>query len=308
MRYDRGQCWLRQAASDVLPVFFSRDWDGQDVPDTLAKTRLHMITAWPRLVQPQQLRYRHEQLVQAYPAWTITTLVTSRRLAARCRHPGILWCTDAVVTAEDFWRPLAVTRYYTGVTVCGAEPYNKHELLSAADRVLIVTQRSSAWAGRDRELRDTLRRCYLQTPRGLGWDHPDVVLQYYNQSASGLALSLADRGAAMLAEFQLCGLPIVATSERGALTEICDHEFLRLIPATAAALGDAVEELYVADYDPHAVRDSFLWTLRDHRQRLEERIGPIDWTRVPTVLEDIPIAEWSSRVESSDGNSRTDGF
>lgn len=285
--------WLRGRSPDGPPVLFCRNWHTDRDPKQVCGTELQFVVCWSGGQSATQLNDLQARISARFPRWDVWVMVASRRLAQQCRNKKIFWCSDAITTNESWWKPQELGRYYTGVTVATLEQYNRHELLEKVDRALLVTYSTSKMIEREQKLRRSLKRCYFIATRGAGWNNPTRVLSYYNQSSVGLALSDLDCGTRMVAELQLCGLPIVATHSRSGATELVDHDFLRLVPPSAPIVSAAVDDLLRFEYSPQIIRDAFLMRLQEHREIFKQRFGPINWGALPPILWQSPVEDWN---------------
>lgn len=284
-------CWLRGNAD---PLLYCRDWSHEQMPSQeLQDKELTFICSFNRPMLGRHLDQQQRRIAAEFPRWQVWVTAPTRRLAREAANNKVITWSDSLLTRDDFWMPSNDGLHYSAVTVSGWEQYNKHELLEKAERVLLVTPTSTELREREAVVRRLLPMAYFIRVRRLGWLDPESARGYYVQSHTGLCLSDCDGGSRMVSEFQLCGLPIVATRTRAGALTYCDLEFVRILPETPGCIASAIKEFEDEAHDPYAVRNAFLENMLVDRAAIESKFGDIDWTGIPVLIPEVPPEEWS---------------
>ncbi|WP_380784678.1 glycosyltransferase [Sphingomonas sp. R86521] len=201
--------------------------------------------------------------------------------AVVARHPGMATAILPVgpdFAAIDQFRPLGTAKDVDLIYVAAAQPYKRHDILFDALARLPRDVRALCVFGYG-EMADDLRRDAAERnlsvefvgPPGVGID---AVNQLMNRARFGVVCGVDDGAPAILTEYMLAGLPVLANA---ALS--CGLQYILPetgITATAEGFGDAIMTLRdtAATYDPRAaVLDH--WTWPHSVRRLGEIIAAI---------------------------------
>jgi len=278
-------CWLRGQTAFGCPILYCRDWSFEQLPSQeLQDLELILICGFNRPMLGRHLAYQQQRIASLFPRWQVWVAAPTLRLVRESQNSNVVAFSESLLTRADFWQPTQHSLYYSAVTVAGWEQYNKHELLVKLDRVLILTGNDATLKDREAVVRKLLFKHYFHVTRAGGYDNADLARDYFTQAACGLALSDIDGGASMVAAMQLAGLPIVATRSRVGALELCDLEFVRIVPADPTIIAAAVREFeneLPAAYD---VRLSFHEKLLAARAVFMQQFGPVNWDDLPVVL------------------------
>ena len=275
-------CWLRGYSDHGRPILYCADWQHKGEPKLeLQQLPITFICSFQQPMLGRHLSEQQRQLAAKFPAWDVLVGAPTPRLVREAANPNVILWSDAWLVRDDFWTPTYDSVFYSAVTAISWAPYNKHELLAKAVRVLIVSPNNTEFREREDALKQGLYTNYFVSLRGRGWLDPEITRAYYAQAACGLSLSDFDNGARMVAELQLMGLPIVSIPSRVGTLQGCDPEFVRIVPPDPDSVGLAIHHLEDQHLDPHIVRESYLEWLMAARANLANRLGPIPWDIVP---------------------------
>lgn len=193
------------------------------------------------------------------------------------RHPGM---TTAILpigpefAAPQMFRPLGIEKDYDLIYVAAAQAYKRHDLLFGALERLPRDVRALCVFGYG-EMGDELREKAAQA--GLSVDcvgPPGVpfaeVNRLMNRARFGVVCGRDDGAPAILTEYMLAGLPVLANAELACGTQYILAETGRL--ATPEAFADAIMAMR-DDYRDFAPRETVLarWTW----QRSMAKLAPI---------------------------------
>ena len=173
------------------------------------------------------------------------------------RHPGTLTAVLPVgpeFAAVDLFRPLGIVKDYDLIYVAAAQPYKRHDVLLQAFETLPRAVRGLLLFGYGEEA-GRLRSHIAE--RGLSIDcegPPGVpfaaVNQRMNRARFGVVCGRDDGAPAILTEYMLAGLPVLANAELA-----CGRQYI--LPATGrlAAPGDFAAAIMamrasIAEFDP----------------------------------------------------------
>jgi hypothetical protein len=288
-------CWLPRPHTELLPCLYCRDWSYTDMPSReVQDATLTAIFSFGAPMSGRNLVEHQRRLSAMFPRWTVFVGMASQRRVMEADNSHVITWSDALLTREDFWVPsLDTAYYYAAVTTTDWDHYNRHELLQTVDRNLIISRTRVAFKAREETLRADLRLSYVASVSQRIQEDAGVLRSYFGQAACGLVLSDIDGGARMVSEFQLCGLPVVATRAGVYALGFCDLEFVRIAAETHESVASAVREFELSRPDPYAVRWIYLSNMQAGRREAESILGPVAWDRVPVRLSDSNPASWS---------------
>jgi glycosyltransferase involved in cell wall biosynthesis len=189
--------------------------------------------------------------------------------------------------AVDQFRPLGTHKDVDLIYVAAAQPYKRHDILFDALARLPRDVRAICVFGYG-EMADDLRRRAVEQDLSIAFVGPpgvaiDDVNRLMNRARFGVVCGVDDGAPAILTEYMLAGLPVLANAElRCGLQYILPETG---ITATADGFADAILRLRAtaADYAPRAVvLDRWTW--------------PSSVARLRRIIESI-------MTQSKDGNA-----
>jgi glycosyltransferase involved in cell wall biosynthesis len=150
------------------------------------------------------------------------------------RHPGkptSIMPIGPEFAATDLFRPLGLDKEYDVIYVAAAQPYKRHDILFAALAKLPRSIRTLCVFGygeladdlRQQAARDGLDITFVGPP---GVSHAEVNA-LMNRSRIGVVCGIDDGAPAILTEYMLAGLPVLANAELS-----CGRQFI--LPETGA--------------------------------------------------------------------------
>lgn len=124
------------------------------------------------------------------------------------------------------------------------------------------------------ELQATMKATFL-----LDDEHPiprSRVAAAFKRAKVGLTLSAQEGVNKICYEYQLAGLPVVSTCNRGGRNQFLDPDTSMVVPADPDSVAAAVNELVARNLDPLLVREKVMEKLRAHRAEII-RVGQEYW-------------------------------
>ena len=217
----------------------------------------------------------------------------------RARHPGKLTAVMPVgpeFAAVDLFRPLGLRKDYDLIYVAAAQPYKRHDILLDAFEVLPRDVRGLLLFGYGEDADHIRRRIH---DRDLSMEcvgPPGVPLEevnrLMNRARFGVVCGRDDGAPAILTEYMLAGLPVLANAELA-----CGRQYI--LPGTGmlAAPGDFHQAIMtmrasVDDFSPrHEVLARWTWPHTIERlrpllrqvaeQKRNSLPGEVELTRLP---------------------------
>ncbi len=137
----------------------------------------------------------------------------------RARHPGMRTAVMPIgpeFASEITFRPLNLPKIYDVIYVAAAQPYKRHDILFQALHKLPRTLKALCVCGYGEMMRD-LRRQVEELGINVDFvDPPGVpfaeVNRLMNQSRMGVVCGIDDGAPAILTEYMLAGIPVLANS------------------------------------------------------------------------------------------------
>ena len=155
---------------------------------------------------------RHFDLILTGAAW--------QSAAVHERHPNMR--TSIMPIGPEFaseltFRPLNLPKVYDIVYVAAAQPYKRHDILFEALNKLPRTFRALCVCGYG-EMGDTLRQQVKELAINVDFIGPpgvsfDDVNRLINQARIGVVCGIHDGAPAILTEYMLAGIPVLANSQ-----------------------------------------------------------------------------------------------
>jgi glycosyltransferase involved in cell wall biosynthesis len=187
--------------------------------------------------------------------------------AVEARHPGMATAILPVgpeFAAIDQFRPLGTPKDVDLIYVAAAQPYKRHDILFDALARLPRDVRALCVFGYG-EMADDLRRRAAEQQLSIEFVGPpgvpiDAVNRLMNRARFGVVCGIDDGAPAILTEYMLAGLPVLANADLS-----CGLQYLvpeTGITATAEGFAEAIMTLRAtaADYAPRdVVLDRWTW-------------------------------------------------
>ena len=205
----------------------------------------------------------------------------------RARHPGALCAVLPIgpeFASDDTFHPTGAAKDYDVVYVAATQPYKRHDLLlDTLERLPHLRALCVVGYG---HLTDELRRSAEARGLSVDWIGPlghDGVNRAINRARVGVVCGVEDGAPAILTEYMLAGLPVLANDRL-----VCGLQYIRPDTGLAASedrFAEGLEELLrrAPALDPRAVvQANWTWPhsvrrlagLLDHaRERRRERVS-----------------------------------
>ena len=192
------------------------------------------------------------------------------------RHPGMATAIMPVgpeFAATDLFRPLETPKDYDLIYVAAAQPYKRHDILLDAFRRLPREVRGLCVFGYGEDA-DTLRRTIADENLSINCIGPpgvpfDEINRLMNRARFGVVCGRDDGAPAILTEYMLAGLPVLANAELA-----CGRQFILPETGILAAPHDFADAIMTlrdtaASYTPReAVLARWTWPHTVERLRI----------------------------------------
>jgi glycosyltransferase involved in cell wall biosynthesis len=197
------------------------------------------------------------------------------------RHPGMATAIMPVgpeFAAIDLFRPLGLSKDYDVIYVAAAQPYKRHDILIDAFRRLPREVRGLCVFGYGEDA-DTLRRTIADEGLSITCIGPpgvpfDEVNRLMNRARLGVVCGRDDGAPAILTEYMLAGLPVLANAELA-----CGRQFILPETGMLAAPADFAEAILTmcANAAFYAPREAVLarWTWPHTIERLRVTLDAV---------------------------------
>jgi glycosyltransferase involved in cell wall biosynthesis len=103
----------------------------------------------------------------------------------------------------------------------------------------------------------------------------DALVEIYNESRTGLALSAAEGSMYASCEYLLCGIPVVSTHSKGGRDVFFDDYNSIIADAVPEQIALAVEKLTSANRDPMAIRTTAISQMKQHRKQFIKHVNRV---------------------------------
>ena len=100
-----------------------------------------------------------------------------------------------------------------------------------------------------------------------------ALVEVYNESFTGLALSSVEGAMYASCEYLLCGIPVVSTKSKGGRAVFFDDYNSIIADAVPGQISQAVNSLTSANKDPMVIRTTVISRMKEHRQRFIEHVN-----------------------------------
>ena len=272
--------WL---STDPL-ILTTANWHPREAPPLAETPLLHIWMAGREMTKADIVRY-HDRLTALMPKWK-HVIGSPDELVMLENDDRSMFFHDQLQVCPETWQIIpGCEKYYDAVLQSAAVAWKRHWLAAEVERVVMITY---AHNRQDPELLSYLEhlktvcpRAVFASPNGAMMDS-DSLSGYMNQSRVGLILSPAEGGCRAVAEYQLCGLPVVTTMHRGGRMAFVSPSHMQIVPADEKAIAAAVNEFILAQLDPYDIREAFLKRHTAARLQAEKDLGvKLNWPKAP---------------------------
>ncbi|MDM9649118.1 glycosyltransferase [Rhizobium sp. S163] len=182
-------------------------------------------------------------------------------------HPGMATLVLPIgpeFASETMFRPLDLEKVYDVIYVAAAQPYKRHDLLFEALAKVPMPLKALCVCGYG-ELVDAFRAQTSELgldvefigPPGVGYDD---VNRYMNQSRIGVVCGVDDGAPAILTEYMLAGIPVLANSKLACGLQYITRETGLAVDGALFSQGIVEMLSRVSDFSPRqTVCENWLW-------------------------------------------------
>ncbi len=171
-----------------------------------------------------------------------------------------------------------VPKKYDAVYNAVLSDFKRHTLVSGiAGKVAFVTYRFENTAYKnhlDETLKNIVWLNYSSGREPVFLDNAALV-NIYNESYTGLALSSVEGAMYASCEYLLCGIPVVSTESKGGRDVFFDAYNSIIADAVPDQIALAVDQLKTANKDPMLIRTAAIFRMKEHRQRFIKHVNRI---------------------------------
>jgi hypothetical protein len=216
-------------------------------------------------------------------------------IAASCATPGeaaalqrqgltAFHCSASALVREDFFTPSPVRhRRFDAIYDARWTDYKRHPLARSVRSLALIAAPSVEPAkrtlGYSLRARVAVRNAtWISSPWGLTkkrWLSHEEINAAYNQARVGLCLSRVEGVMFASIQYLLAGLPVVTSRSLGGRDEFFSSPHVRWVDDDPHAVSSAVDELVALDLDPHAIRETTLAKVGQHRSRMQAWIQDV---------------------------------
>jgi glycosyltransferase involved in cell wall biosynthesis len=216
-----------------------------------------------------------------YPKIKVSILCNTKREHNLLRLFGIdsVFCNHNCFIDENIftYRPGAAKKY-DAVYNAVLNDFKRHSLVAAIKgKVAFLTYRFENTAYKS-HLDETLKNIswlnYSNGKQPVFLDNA-VLVEVYNESYTGLALSAVEGAMYASCEYLLCGIPVVSTKSKGGRDVFFDDYNSIIAGAVPEQVSMAVERLKTANKDPMVIRTTVISRMKEHRRRFIKHVNRI---------------------------------
>jgi len=264
--------------NDYVNLFPLSEEIGKDL-----KRDIHIICGlWWSIEHPKQLCKLMFILLKnriLYPRIKVSILCNTQREHKLLRLFRIdsIYCNHNCFIDENVFTILpGIPKKYNAVYNAVLNEFKRHALVSdIPGKVAFVTYRFENTAYK-RYLDETLKNIvwlnYSPGREPVFLENRELV-EIYNESYTGLALSSAEGAMYASCEYLLSGIPVVSTKSKGGRDVFFDDYNSIFVDAVPGQISLAVGQLTAANKDPMAIRTAVISRMKEHRQRFVKHIN-----------------------------------
>jgi len=231
-----------------------------------------------RVKQAADAYFRH---VERYPEHDVTFVCNTQAEVELMQRRGIKahYANQNMFVNENIFKVLPeVPKTYDAVYNARITPFKRHNLCAAIESLALIyyfmDEKDASYL---ENVRSALpRAAYINGgPGDYRWLSLADVTRTVNACHVGLCLSDTEGAMKACMEYQLCGLPVVTTPNKGGRNEFLDDEIAITAPADPDSIAEAVRELISRKLEPHYVREKTLRAIEAEREKFLDFIQGI---------------------------------
>jgi hypothetical protein len=216
-----------------------------------------------------------------YPRIKVSILCNTKKEQRLLRFFNIdaVFCNHNCFIDEKIFRIIPeVEKRYSAVYNAVLEDFKRHILVAANKGIVaFVTYKFENISYKtylDEKLKNITWLNYLPGREAVFLDN-ETLVEIYNASHVGLALSAVEGAMYSSCEYLLCGIPVVSTRSKGG-RDVFFNEYNSIIAdAVPEKIALAVERLTSANKDPMAIRTTAISLMQQHRERFIKHVNRV---------------------------------
>ncbi len=182
-------------------------------------------------------------------------------------HPGLATLVLPIgpeFASETMFRPLGLEKVYDVIYVAAAQPYKRHDILFEALAKITAPLKALCVCGYG-DLVDTFKARTTELglnvefigPPGVGYDE---VNRYMSQSKIGVVCGVDDGAPAILTEYMLAGIPVLANNKLACGLQYITRDTGLAVDSSLFAQGIVEMLARLSDFSPRqTVCENWLW-------------------------------------------------
>jgi glycosyltransferase involved in cell wall biosynthesis len=249
------------------------------------KRDIHIICGlWWSIEQPKRVFKLVFKLLRnriLYPKIRVSILCNTKREHQLLRLFLIdsVYCNHNCFIDENiFTISPGVSKRYDAVYNAVLNDFKRHALVSdIGGKVAFITYRFENAVYKsylDENLKNIVWLNYSSGGKPVFLENGSVV-EIYNESYTGLALSSVEGAMYASCEYLLCGIPVVSTSSKGGRDVFFDDYNSIIADAVPEQISQAVDRLKAANKDPMVIRTTAISLMRKHRQQFIKHVNKV---------------------------------
>jgi glycosyltransferase involved in cell wall biosynthesis len=216
-----------------------------------------------------------------YPKIRVSILCNTKREHQLLRLFDIdsVYCNHNCFIDENIFtnRP-RTKKKYDAVYNAVLNVFKRHSLVSVIrGKVAFLTYRYEQTAYKN-HLDNTLKNIYwlnYSPGKQPAFLDNEALVEIYNESYTGLALSSVEGAMYASCEYLLCGIPVVSTKSKGGRAVFFDGYNSIIADAVPEQISLAVDNLKTANKNPMVIRTAVISRMKEHRQRFFKHVNKI---------------------------------
>ena len=241
------------------------------------KKSLHFLSpAWSLVGGFAELRKKISECRITFPEAQFVVLANEEIELAQLQMNGLLTilANPSVFIDEQIFKPkpdrlVKFDAVYNAVF----KKFKNHDLCADVSSLMLIYYDNHVIEHDDEKyvdhIRRTLKHAIFQNeiqPSGYHYMSPIEISDALNQCHTGLCLSAAEGTMRVCVETLLCGIPVVSIAARGGRMRYLNELNSRIVPADAASVAYAVQELKRLNINADLIRNDILSVLRFERR------------------------------------------
>jgi glycosyltransferase involved in cell wall biosynthesis len=216
-----------------------------------------------------------------YPKIKVSILCNTKRekkLLSLFNIDSVYCNQNCFIDEKVFTIVPGVEKKFNAVYNAVLSDFKRHTLASdIMGQVAFITYRfeNASYKGYlDKNLNNTTWPNYLPGKEPIFLDN-EALVEIYNESYTGLALSAAEGSMYASCEYLLCGIPVVSTKSKGGRDVFFDDYNSIIADAVPGQIALAADRLKSANKDPIAIRTTAISLMKAHRLQFIDHVNKV---------------------------------